>query len=107
MTAGQTNLLDTLKRAGKPVHVTPERRRTADALVRRGLVVRVGVGLYSAVAALCMLAGLASAEPQPITTPEPEPAARSCFGVQPICVGGYACCQCDNYGNNCGWSCCK
>lgn len=68
------------------------------------------VVIYSALsaAAFCLFSGLASADPTPITTPEPEPAGRSCFGMKPMCfVNTAACCICDAYGNNCSWSCCK
>lgn len=56
------------------------------------------------VATICLLAGLAPAEPAP-TSSEPEPVSM-CFGAEPICIGGHACCRCEIGGINCVWACC-
>lgn len=67
---------------------------------------RVITLIASAVFSVCVLGGLASAEPSPLVQPEPEPAG-TCFGAQPICIGGSPCCRCEIGGINCVWACCR
>lgn len=59
----------------------------------------------SALFSTFVLGGLAVAEPV-ANSSEPEPAG-SCYGAQPICIGGSACCRCEIGGINCIWACCK